>query len=134
MSSKKHQEIKFEEAIERSLLSYGGYEKGDPTTFNRERAFDSTILLPFIQATQPKLWEPIANYYGPETDTVVLDDLCKALDSQGLLTVLRHGFKCFGKLLRVAFFAPASGLNPETQTLYQSNPHHHPPTQIQYQE
>lgn len=121
MSSKKHQEIKFEDAIERSLLAEGGYEKGNPTTFKREQALDPTILLPFIQATQPKLWEPIANYYGPETDTVVLDDLCKALDSQGLLTVLRHGFKCFGKLLRVAFFAPASGLNPETQALYQAN-------------
>ena len=35
--------------------------------------------------------------------------------------VLRHGFKCFGKLFRVAYFAPASGLNPETQRLYAAN-------------
>lgn len=121
MTTDKYKEIKFEDAIERSLLSQGGYEKGNPLTFNRERTLDPTILLPFIQTTQPKIWEPIANYYESETDTVVLDDLCKAVDSLGTLNVLRHGFKCFGKLLRVAFFAPASGLNPDTQALYQAN-------------
>ena len=53
----------------------------------------------------------------------MLDDLCRALDSEheGCLSVLRHGFKCFGKLFRVAYFAPASGLNPETQKLYEAN-------------
>jgi len=35
--------------------------------------------------------------------------------------VLRHGFKCFGKLFRVAYFAPASGMNPDTQKLYAAN-------------
>ena len=35
--------------------------------------------------------------------------------------MLRHGFKCFGKLFRVAYFAPASGMNPDTQALYQAN-------------
>jgi type I restriction enzyme R subunit len=35
--------------------------------------------------------------------------------------VLRHGFKCFGKLFRAAYFAPASRLNPETQRLFAAN-------------
>jgi len=49
-----------------------------------------------------------------------MDDPCRALDSdhQGCLSVLRHGFKCFGKLFRTAYFAPASGMNPETRQLY----------------
>ncbi len=38
-----------------------------------------------------------------------------------MLNVLRHGFKCFGKRLRVAYFAPASGMNPETKALYEAN-------------
>ena len=35
--------------------------------------------------------------------------------------MIRHGFKCFGKKLRVAFFAPASGMNPETERRYKAN-------------
>ncbi|MDO3378546.1 type I restriction endonuclease subunit R [Geoalkalibacter halelectricus] len=118
---KKHTEIRFEEAMGRSLVAEGGYAPGDPATFDRDRALDSTLLLPFIQQTQPKLWEPIAAYHGKDAEKVVLDDLCRTLDSQGMLNVLRHGFKCFGKRLRVAYFAPASGMNPETTALYQAN-------------
>ncbi|MHB8698682.1 MAG: type I restriction endonuclease subunit R [Sulfuricaulis sp.] len=121
MSGDKHREIRFEDAIEVSLLTQGGYTKANRDNFNREHALDPTILLPFIKDTQPKLWEPIVAYYGKDAESQVLDDLCKALDSQGVLNVLRHGLKCFGKLLRVAFFAPASGLNPETQALYSAN-------------
>jgi len=58
-----------------------------------------------------------------KAEETLLDDLCRALDSpyEGCLSVLRHGFKCFGKLFRVAYFAPASGLNPDTQKLYDAN-------------
>ena len=58
-----------------------------------------------------------------KTEEILIDDLCKALDSdyEGCLKVLRHGFKCFGKTFKVAYFAPASGLNPDTQKLYSSN-------------
>ena len=59
--------------------------------------------------------------HGDRTEKIILDDLCKALDSQGSLPVIRHGFKCFGKKLRVAFFAPASGMNPETERRYKAN-------------
>ncbi len=118
---KKHTEIKFEDAIEESLLDQGGYAKGQPSTFDRNRALDPTLLLAFIQQTQSKLWEPIAAYHGKDLEKVVLDDLCRTLDAQGMLNVLRHGFKCFGKRLRVAYFAPASGMNPETKAQYQAN-------------
>ena len=60
----------------------------------------------------------------------LLDDLCRALDSEheGCLSVLRHGFKCFGKLFRAAYFAPASGMNPETAAALRGEPaDHHAP-------
>ena len=38
-----------------------------------------------------------------------------------MLSTLRHGFKCFGKTLRVAFFRPAHGLNPDLEQRYQAN-------------
>jgi type I restriction enzyme R subunit len=52
---------------------------------------------------------------------VVLDHLVKELDTKGMLKVLRQGFKCYGKKLRVAVFAPSNTLNPDTLALYEKN-------------
>lgn len=113
----------FETAIEHHLTTAGGLEKGDPEAFDRNRALDPTVLISFIRETQPKEWEYLQNIQKEKAEETLLEDLCKALDSkhEGCLKVLRHGFKCFGKLFRVAYFAPASGLNPEIQKLYTAN-------------
>jgi len=118
-----HTETAFESAIEHSLLSAGGYAKADRDTFDRERALDPVTLLSFIRETQPREWEYLSNLQKDKAEEMLLDDLCRALNSEheGCLSVLRHGFKCFGKLFRAAYFAPASGLNPETQRLYAAN-------------
>ena len=34
---------------------------------------------------------------------------------------MRHGFKCYGRTLRVAFFKAAHGLNPELETRFAAN-------------
>ncbi|MHB8173136.1 MAG: type I restriction endonuclease subunit R [Nitrospirota bacterium] len=105
------------------MLSKGGYEKGNPDAFDRERCIDQSVLLPFIKKTQSKEWEYLKSLQKSKAEETLLEDLCRALnsDNEGCLSVLRHGFKCFGKLFRVAYFAPASGLNPETQKLYTAN-------------
>lgn len=51
----------------------------------------------------------------------MLEALCKWMDTHGVLTTLRHDFKCFGKTLRIAFFRPAHGLNPDLEARYQAN-------------
>ena len=118
-----YKEVAFETAIENHLLTAGGYTRGDADTFDRDRGLDPTVLLPFIQQTQPREWEYLHNIQGDKAGEILLDDLCRALNSEheGCLKVLRHGFKCFGKLFRVAYFRPASGMNPETQRLYAAN-------------
>jgi len=118
-----HTEAAFETAIEHHLLTVAGYTQGDRDTFDLQRGLDPTVLLPFIQETQSKEWAYLHNIQGDKAEETLLDDLCRALDSphEGCLAVLRHGFKCFGKLFHVAYFAPASGLNPETQILYAAN-------------
>ncbi len=116
-----HREIAFEDAVEHHLLNVAGYSKTDPTNFDRERAIDPTVLIPFIKETQSDTWDSLEKLHGTETEAVVLDDLCKAMDSQGSLAVIRHGFKCFGKLIRVAYFAPAHSMNPDTARLYAAN-------------
>lgn len=119
----KHTEQAFESAIEHHLITESGYEKGDPHQFDRERGLFPQDVLTFIQKTQPKEWAYLENLQKDAAEETLLDDLCRALNSEheGCLSVLRHGFKCFGKLFRVAYFAPASGLNPDTQKLYDAN-------------
>ena len=56
-----------------------------------------------------------------KTGERVIAALCKWMDTHGVLTILRHGFKCYGKTLRIAFFKPAHGLNPELEARYASN-------------
>lgn len=101
-------EAAFETAIESVLLA-DGYLRLDAKGFDRERAIFPDEALAFIRATQGKVWEKLETMHGEQTGTRVLESLCKWLDTHGTLATLRHGFKCFGKTLRIAFFRPAHG-------------------------
>ncbi len=116
-------EYSFETAIEDHLLFTGGYEKGDPSAFDPDVALFPDDVIAFIRKTQPEEWSYLESLHKDKARVTLIEDLCRALNSEheGCLSVLRHGFKCFGKLFRVAFFAPASGLNPDTQELYAAN-------------
>jgi len=118
-----HKEIAFEKAIEEYLLKEGGYIKGEPDFFDSQRCIDATILIEFIKETQSNEWNYLENIKKKKSEETLLDSLCRALDSEheGCLMVLRHGFKCYGKLFRIAYFKPATGLNPETKRLYAAN-------------
>jgi len=121
--NQQYNEAAFETAIEEWLVSSGGFYRIAPETFNTARALFPAEVLTFIQATQPTEWNYLVNLQKEQAAETLLDDLCRALNSEheGCLSVLRHGFKCFGKLFRVAYFSPASGLNPETVELYNAN-------------
>ena len=45
-------EKRFEQDMADYLTTYGGYQKGDPTAFNREKALDTGTFLSFIQTSQ----------------------------------------------------------------------------------
>ncbi|WP_257296932.1 type I restriction endonuclease [Endozoicomonas sp. YOMI1] len=117
---KKHTEDRLEDAIEFELIHQGGYQKGNPEDYDREQALFPEQVLSFIQTTLPKPWKALQAIHKSDTKKVVLADLCKTLNSSGMLKVLRHGFKCFGKL-RVAFFAPGNQKNPDSLKLYSEN-------------
>ncbi|WP_103664210.1 type I restriction endonuclease subunit R [Gracilimonas amylolytica] len=117
-----YKEIAFEQAIEAFLLTEeGGYDSVHSKAFDKESALFPTILLPFIQETQPKAWKAIESFHGKDTESFILKELRLAIDHQGLLDVIRHGFKCFGKRLRVAWFRSPHGMNPEAEKLYKRN-------------
>lgn len=118
-----HTEKVFETAIEYHLTTSGGYVKVNPETFDPNRSLFPQEALQFIKNTQPKEWDYLKDLQKDKAGEILLDDLCRALNSdhEGCLSVLRHGFKCFGKLFHAACFAPASGLNPDTQRFYDAN-------------
>src|SRR5690606_27580741 len=47
--------------------------------------------------------------------------LIKEMDLRGSLDVLRNGFTDYGIRFQMAYFKPASGLNPDALTLYNQN-------------
>lgn len=116
-----HTEHAFEVAIEAGLLASGGYQKRAPADFDEALALFPPDVLGFIQDSQPTRWEQLQVLLGPRTDATVLDALVKELETKGSLHVLRHGFKCYGKTLRLAYFQPNSGLNPESTARYAHN-------------
>jgi type I restriction enzyme, R subunit len=117
---KRTSEAAFETAIEAVLLAEG-YARINAKGYDRERAIFPEEALDFIRATQANVWEKLEALHAEQTGARVLESLCKWLDTHGTLTTLRHGFKCFGKTLRIAFFRPAHGLNPELEARYRAN-------------
>ncbi|MDS4029523.1 MAG: type I restriction endonuclease [Candidatus Contendobacter sp.] len=115
-----HVEAAFETVLADTLLS-GGYQAISSSDFDRERAIFPEIALAFIRATQHQPWEKLAALHGDKTGERVLHDLCQWLDTHGSLATLRHGFKCYGRTLRIAFFKAAHGLNPELEARYAAN-------------
>jgi len=79
------------------------------------------VALDFIRTTQARTWNKLETLHGHKTGERVLGTLCKWMDTHGSLATLRHGFKYFGKTLRIAFFRPAHGLNSELEARYRAN-------------
>lgn len=120
MSTPRHSEAAFETVIEHHLLGHG-YVAVSRDGFDRERAIFPSVVLDFIKDTQPKEWAKLEALHGPKTGEQILTDLCRWMDTNGSLATLRHGFKCYGRTLFVAYFKAAHELNPELEERYAKN-------------
>lgn len=118
--SKIHTEEQFESAIEAHLLA-NGYSALPKDGYDIERAFFPTQVIGFIRETQAEELQRIETMLGDKTDETLLKDLNFWLNSQGMLPVLRNGFKCHGRTFRVCFFKPAHGMNPTLESQYAAN-------------
>jgi type I restriction enzyme R subunit len=116
-----HKEIDFENDIEQALTSTGGYEKGDPATYDANAALFPADVVAFVQKTQPKIWSRLIQLDANKAASMLLDNLVKELAAKGSLAVLREGFKCVGKTVRLAYFAPNTGLDPSATERYADN-------------
>jgi type I restriction enzyme R subunit len=116
-----HKEIDFENDIEHALVTHGGYEKGDPNAYDAEAALFPAEVVAFVQKTQPKIWTRLTQLDAAKAPAMLLDSLVKELAAKGALAILREGFKCVGKTVRLAYFAPNTGLDPASTERYDDN-------------
>lgn len=116
-----HKEKTFEAAIEESLITDGGYTKGNISDYDKELALDIPTVIRFLKSTQPKEWEKLEKVHGSNTEKKVIQRLAKELDTRSSLDMLRHGFIDFGSRFNLAYFKPDTKLNPETEALYRQN-------------
>ena len=110
----------FETTVEQ-ILAAGGWLAGTNAEWDKARALFPARVFAFVEATQPKLWGEMVGLHGGNLQPMMLDALVKELEIKGSLHVLRHGFKFYGKLFRLAYFKPAHTLSPDVLALYGQN-------------
>lgn len=113
-------EKRFEEDIESSFITSGGYIKGSKS-YDPEFGVYPETLIDFIKRTQPKEWKRFenSNVLNPERKFLVAFN--NATDERGVLDVLRKGFKHRGVSFRVCYFKPETELNETDIMHYRSN-------------
>jgi type I restriction enzyme R subunit len=98
MTASAHQERHFEAYIVDRLRAQG-WEVGDTSGYDTERALYAEDLLAWMQATQPAKWSKLlASNQNSATHAreALMDRLAQALDKAGTLHVLRRGFSMAG--------------------------------------
>jgi type I restriction enzyme R subunit len=111
----------FETALVQSLIEQGGYTEGNAPDYSPELGMFKYEVIKFLQESQPKRWEKISAIHGEDAENRLIQRLYKELDLRGSLDVLRNGFVDYGVRFQMAFFQPASGLNPDAVDLYNKN-------------
>ena len=114
-------EKRFEQDIEEYLTTEGGYQKGKPKSFDREKALDVGTFVSFIRTSQPKAWERFEKIYGADSEQQIVERFCREVKMVGLLKVLRQGFTDRGIKFRAMFWKPETSINETTQAQYAAN-------------
>ena len=114
-------EKRFESDIEEFFLSPAGGYTHNQDAYDSQLGVYKDTLLRFIQKTQPKEWKRflLQNKVDPERKFCLAFN--NACDMDGLISVLRHGFKHRGIPFKVCYFKPESGLNQTAMSLYEEN-------------
>lgn len=114
-------EKRFEQDIESSLCTIGGYEKGDPSAFDRKLGLDVDSFIEFIKNSQPNSWERYETIYGAESEKAIIERFTREVKMNGLLKVLRKGFTDRGIVFRAVYWKPETSINKDTLEKYEQN-------------
>lgn len=117
-------EKRFESDIEAFFLSpEGGYAKGQDEYDPKLGLYQDTLIR-FIKDSQPKAWQRFVNMNAVDPEKKFCLAFNNACDMDGVLHVLRHGFKHRGVAFRVCYFMPESRLNQTDVENYRKNIFH----------
>lgn len=117
-------EKQFESNIEAFLISpAGGYVKATDAgyTSSSGMALDIHTLVGFVKATQPIMWQRFEKQCNSDTCKKFYKCFEDAVQMDGLLSVMRHGFKHRGMDFKVCYFKPESTLNDVAVKRYEQN-------------
>ena len=121
MSITETTEKRFEADIEASFLSPNGGYTTNNDTYNPDLGLYPDTLIRFIQKTQPNEWKRFVMQNATDPERKFCLAFNNACDMDGLIYVLRHGFKHRGVSFKVCYFKPESSLNQTAATLYAKN-------------
>ena len=114
----KHTEKTFEVEICEHLAANGWLYSEDDAGYDRELAIFPEDVIGWLKDTQPKEFEKLKGWHNGDTEKVLLERMCKVMDTQGSLSILRHGFKDHNASFQMCQFKPSHGLNKETAERY----------------
>jgi len=97
------------------------YHKRQPEDYDRHLCLIPADVIDFIRGTQPEAWRALQAVYQNEAETRFLRRLASEIDKRGTLDVLRKGLKDAGADIKLAYFAPATAMNPDYQRKYEGN-------------
>ena len=114
-------EKRFESDIEAFFISdEGGYTKGTDA-YDPKLGLYKDTLIRFIKNSQPKSWQRFANMNAVDPEKKFCLAFNNACDMDGILNVLRYGFKHRGISFRVCYYMPESSLNQTDVENYRKN-------------
>ena len=127
-------EKQFEQDIESFLISpKGGWQKATDVGYRTGFQYDSTGVLTenyaldietmctFVKNTQPVQWALFEKRCKSDPQKKFYKAFQNAVDMEGLVNVLRHGFKHRGQEFKVIYFKPETELNQLALTHYKEN-------------
>lgn len=98
-----------------------GFQYDSEGTFVENYALDIETLCAFVKNTQPVAWALFEKRCRSDPHKKFYKAFQNAVDMDGLVNVLRHGFKHRGQEFKVVFFKPETGLNQLSMTRYREN-------------
>jgi len=104
-----------------AALQTQGWQVGQSSQYDRERALYPEDLIAYVQETQPDAWARFCKIYGKNPEEHLLRAAERGLNRRGALWLLRNQIEDRGVRLKVATFKPDNRLNPELEQRYTAN-------------
>ncbi len=98
-----------------------GNKSRNGTHYDIAHCVDYEMLVEFLTTTQPDSWADLQAQHGTAIREKFLKRLNQQITQHGTLHVLKHGVKDHGCFFNLAYFRPASTLNPDHWQKYGQN-------------